>query len=205
MIKNNKRRKQGLLITFEGCDRAGKSTQIELLNIMFNNNGHHCVKMAFPCYDTAIGSLIKDKLKNGGDPAEMHLLFVANRHEFQQKIKDHLANGINVLCDRYKNSGLVYGLAEGLSDKWLTKCDVINIDPDYIIYIDVDPEIAACRADYGNDCTYERVPFQKIVREQYLKLISNNWIVIDGNNPDPHEVHEDICDAVKFYFESSLV
>jgi len=190
----NKRKKRGLFITFEGCDRAGKSTQVEMLNTMLNEQGIPCIKIAFPCYDTPVGKLIKEKLQSGGNGVEMHLLFVANRYEFQKRIKNYLNDGINILCDRYKDSGRAYGLATGIPDKWLVKCDSVNIDPDYVIYIDVDAEIASKRTDYGDGGIYERVSFQKTVREHYRSIANDNWICVDGNTNNVLNIHLDIVD-----------
>jgi thymidylate kinase len=43
------KKRRGLLIIFEGVDRAGKSTQVELLkNYFLKKSNENCEKMAFP-------------------------------------------------------------------------------------------------------------------------------------------------------------
>lgn len=183
---------RGKFIVFEGCDRSGKSTQIDILYTMLNNTGIPCFKIAFPYYDTPIGKLLKERLMAGGDPAEMHLLFVANRYELQNTIFQKLNDGITVLCDRYKDSGITYGVASGLDEDWIRDCDSINMEPDYVVYIDIDPLEASKRADYGNGGIYEEVEFQQIIRTYYLTLIEDNWIVIDSNGKNIVDLHAEI-------------
>lgn len=187
---------KGKLIAFEGCDRAGKSTQIKLLNEYLNGQGINAVKMAFPDYSTQIGQIIKEKLKQNCDQTEMHLLFVLNRRELQDKIKYYINNGTTVLLDRYKHSGRAYGFVNGLDENWLIECDKVNIDPDYVFYLDINPEIACGRVDYGKDCIYENIKFQKGVRDYYtaLCMVYTNWIVINCQKKSIDNIHKEIVE-----------
>ncbi len=190
-------RPKGLFIAFEGCDRAGKSTQIDLLSTHLKQKNVQCMTISFPCYATPIGKILKKKLKSGGNAVEMSLLFTANRYEMQQIIKHYLNSGIHILCDRYKDSGRAYGVASELDDRWLRKCDEVNIEPDLVIYIDIDAELASERPNYGKGGIYEQVEFQKRVREHFHKLITDKWLVIDGNQYNYVIVHMNLVKKLK--------
>ena len=42
----------------------------------------------------------------------IHLLFAANRWEIKEQIMKDLEEGINIICDRYAYSGVVYSAAK---------------------------------------------------------------------------------------------
>lgn len=170
--------KRGIFIVFEGLDRAGKSTQAELLA-----NDIDAVLIKFPNYETRIGGIIKDYLqgKTTLDPITRHMLFSANRWETQSFIYNTLMSGRNIVCDRYTYSGVAYTIAEGYTYEWSTLHDNGLIAPDEVIYIDVNPRLAATRGEYGRDIT-ERLDFQEKVYEVYNSLKNIGWKVISGND-----------------------
>ena len=177
---------KGKFIVFEGCDRSGKTTQQSFLFTYLSELGITCSKLAFPFYGTPTGRLIKENLHSGTmSPIAMQLLCVANRNELQQTIQDLLDAGMWVLCDRYKLSGLAYGVACGLEKGWLETCESVNtLEPDITIYLDVKPSTASARADFGRGGIYENVSFQEKVHEAYLELASSEGVVtLDANKP----------------------
>uniref|UniRef100_A0A8R1DV82 dTMP kinase n=1 Tax=Caenorhabditis japonica TaxID=281687 RepID=A0A8R1DV82_CAEJA len=112
---------RGLLIVFEGLDRSGKSTQarrlVDFLNKKHSGQGdtkHTAVLQAFPDRSSPIGKLIDQYLKKEIDLDEhsLHLMFSADRFLKNQTIRDNIANGIDVICDRYCYSGVAYSLAK---------------------------------------------------------------------------------------------
>lgn len=187
---------RGYFIVLEGCDRAGKTTQIKLLKEHFIKKNIACINISFPHYDTDIGQLIKQKLHNGNtNPHELHLLFTANRYELQSHIKHYIESGITILCDRYKASGIAYGAEHQTDFSWFQHCDDINYDPDIVVYLDIHPDINSKRHDFGNGGIYEKYTVQQRVRENYLKLITDNWILINANQPI-QTIHTDIIKSL---------
>lgn len=77
--------KRGLFIVFEGLDRCGKTTQVNLLHDHCKSHNIDAFPIDFPLRTTPIGSLIDGYLKNQTTfPDEaIHLLFSANRWEKQ--------------------------------------------------------------------------------------------------------------------------
>ena len=105
---------RGLLIVFEGLDQSGKQTQAERLRDRLVAAGHTVRLLSFPDYDTAIGKEIGLALRGERDfPADvMQLLYVANRHEYKERIVRDLAAGVMVVCDRLQVLSAVSNLID---------------------------------------------------------------------------------------------
>jgi len=108
---------RGYFILFEGLDKMGKSTQIQLLHEKLNSMNISNAVYAFPNRTTPIGQLLDKYLKKEIelDTRSAHMMFVANRWEFYDEMKRKLDDGITLLVDRYSDSGIVYSCANNES------------------------------------------------------------------------------------------
>lgn len=166
-------------IVFEGCDRSGKSTQANILLNSLKNS----VLINFPNRETPIGKMLNSYLTSDTNmtPEVSHLLFTANRWEMQETIKNHLKNNINVICDRYYYSGVAYSVANGLDVDWCVNTNSGLIEPDIVIYMSLDCDIASKRSGYGLE-KGENIPFQQLIQEGYKYFSKyNNWNIVDAN------------------------
>lgn len=103
---------RGLLIIFEGPNYVGKTTIINYYLDKFNNNNNYKL-YKFPNRSTITGKKIDEYLKNNltiNSIDERIKLFADNRKEQLDHIINDLNSGINVICDRYIFSGIVYPL-----------------------------------------------------------------------------------------------
>ena len=107
------------LITFEGIDQSGKSTQLELLKSAAREAGLDVLSVREPG-GTPLGERIREILL-GPEHADMDawteaLLYAAARAQLvKDVIKPALMQGRIVLSDRFIDSSLVYqGIARGL-------------------------------------------------------------------------------------------
>ncbi|ATX82091.1 thymidylate kinase [Mariprofundus ferrinatatus] len=102
------------LITFEGVDGCGKSTQLALAAKALKSQGEKVVT-TFEPGDTPMGKKIRKLLLSGKYvpvPEAELLLFLADRAQHVcEVIQPALASGAWVLCDRYSDSTLAYQLA----------------------------------------------------------------------------------------------
>jgi dTMP kinase len=104
---------KGLLITFEGTEGSGKTTQISLLAERLRAMGHSVLTLREPG-GTPIGEEIRHTLKhspsNHAMTAEAELLLMnASRAQLvREVIRPALAAGQIVLCDRYYDSTTAY-------------------------------------------------------------------------------------------------
>lgn len=111
---------QGLLITFEGTEGSGKTTQVELLGEWLST--HDPVVVREPG-GTELGERIREVVLFAGleidAEAEMYLFMAARRQLIDEVIVPALAAGQIVIADRYHDSTLAYqGGARGVPTSW---------------------------------------------------------------------------------------
>lgn len=106
---------KGKLIVIEGLDGSGKSTQIDLLNEYYNNQGIETKYIHFPMLNKGVnGTLIAEFLRGEfGTLETVHpklvaLLFANDRKEHVHLINNWLEEGYVVLADRYVNSNIAF-------------------------------------------------------------------------------------------------
>lgn len=197
---------RGAFIVLEGLDRTGKTTQTQYLWDSLCDN-HDIVKMRFPDRQTMIGSKINDFLQGNENMSDevIHLLYSANRWEKNDEIVNILNEGTSIICDRYAYSGVVYSNAKGLNMDWCKSSDVGLVEPDAVVFLDIDNEILIQRPGFGQEC-YETLEFQKKVRKSYQKIMdeeeeNNKWHIINANRP-VMEIHDEILSKISIIIEN---
>lgn len=186
---------KGLFVVLEGIDGTGKTTLSRCLEKQLSTLGYTVYLTAEPT-NGVIGSLLRNS-DIGNSKAEA-LMFVADRALHTEEMISHVNNGEIVICDRYYASTLAYQSAQ-LDDRfvdmeWLKQInDGVITEPDLTFLLDIDPEKASERVDNrGERSRFERLEYQKRVRENYLKIAGErNFIVTDASFPA-----EQVCSEV---------
>ena len=171
---------RGRFIVFEGIDGAGKSTQIQLLANYLREQGRTVYCTAEPT-ESVSGGMLRDAL--GGvskrTTCEMAALFVLDRifHNVNpvNGIEKMLADGVDVICDRYYYSSLAYqgSLIDG---NWVQdmnlNCPEIRI-PDLCVFLDLTPQQSMARISKGRVTTeiYETEAQLTKVRNRFLTVL----------------------------------
>jgi dTMP kinase len=188
----------GLLIAFEGLDQSGKQTQAERLRDRLVAAGRLVRLLAFPAYDTHIGTDIERALRGERDyaPDVMQLLYVANRYEMRPLIERERGRGTVLICDRYLASSIAYGEAQGLDGGWLRDIQRHLPQPDVTILLDIAPDVSARRKTADRD-RYERdLALLARVRDSYLRqAAAPGWVRLDADR-DRTEVSAEVWTAV---------
>jgi dTMP kinase len=187
----------GKLISFEGSEGSGKSTQIALLAAHFQKEGRDVVTVREPG-GTEIGEQIRNIIVHNSKGDEMCaetelLLFAAARAQLvREVIAPALMRGAIVLSDRFLDSSTVYqGIGRNLAAdpvNQINRFAVGNVMPDLTIVIDVPTEVSLARlkqraSDLPDRMERENVDFYHKVREGYLVLakgMSDRFVVVDG-------------------------
>ena len=146
---------QGLFISFEGIDGAGKSTHIEGLASAFRAQGRVVTLTREPGGTPLAEKLRALVLNDPMDPlSEALLIFAARRDHLQQVIEPALARGEVVLCDRFTDATFAYqgggrGFDAGVLgqlEQWVqARPDGGLRQPDMTLWFDLPPEVAAQR------------------------------------------------------------
>ena len=194
---------RGLFVTFEGIDRAGKTTQARMLAEAL---GDAAVAVREPG-GTAVGERVREILKDPGvsmAPETEALLFAAARAELVTRvIRPALERGQVVISDRYVDSSLAYqGAARGLGvdevariNAWATG----DLVPDITVLLEIDPASASARAGASDRFEDEGEVLQRAVLEEYERLAEANpgrWRRVDARR-SPAEVHEEVLGIVE--------
>lgn len=173
---------RGRLVTFEGIEGSGKTTQLVRLADRLRAEGAEVVVTREPG-GTPLGkrlrSLLLDPHAPRLDPPAELLLYAADRAQhLEEVVLPALAEGSLVLCDRFLDATLAYqGHARGLGPERilaLHRAPPLDLRPDRTFLFDLDPEIALSRARARRDAEdrFERedLAFHRAVREGYLAL-----------------------------------
>ena len=189
---------KGKIIVLEGTDKAGKTTQSRMLAEAIKALGKVCVVVDFPDYTTPIGQEIRAFLDGRRDyPAEAkHLLFSANRWEKKKEIKSMVESGTVVVMNRYWQSNLIYGTANGMDASWLLRLDKGLPKEDLMMVILVKPGVSTKRAETLDAFESDRELASRAYRN-YLKFAKKfKWKVIDGSK-SREQVHQEIMKVVR--------
>ena len=182
------RNHRGILISFEGSEGSGKSTQIAYLAERLQEQGRRVVSTREPG-GTEIGEQVRNIIVHNSRGDEMCaetelLLFAASRAQLvREVIAPYLLKGVVVLCDRYIDSSTVYqGVARNLSldpVQQINQFAVGNVLPDRM--------------------ERENIKFYRKVRAGYLVLarsLPQRFFVVDGTLPEA-KVRDLIWNEVK--------
>ncbi|MCC6224173.1 MAG: dTMP kinase [Thermoleophilia bacterium] len=141
-----------MLVTFEGIDGSGKSTQAALLAAGLRAEGRDVIETREPG-GTTLGERVRGILLEDGEiaPYAEAALFAAARAQLVATvIRPALARGADVVCDRFLDSALAYqGLARGLGLETVLELNAPALDgllPDRTFLLLVPPAAAAARA-----------------------------------------------------------
>lgn len=198
---------RGVLITLEGGDGAGKSTQAAALAALLRREGHsvcvteepggtelgRAVKGIFEAQAAASGARVSPL-------AELFLFAAARAQHVAQVIRPALDRGEAVLCDRFTDSTLAYqGYGRGL-DLHLVRATARaasgGLDPDLTLLFDIPAETGLARADTPASSVaggktkdaigQEPLDFHRRVRDGFLALAKaepGRIVVIEASAP----------------------
>jgi dTMP kinase len=203
---------QGLFITFEGGEGAGKSTQIGLLADHLRADGDDVLVTREPGGSPgaeAVRHVILSGAAEPFGPAMEALLFAAARNDHvEQVIRQALKAGQMVLCDRYIDSSRVYQGVTGNLDpdlmRAIERAAINGLMPDMTIILDLPAEVglqrAHARRGAGTADRFEKetIDLHRKRRDAYLAIATaepERCKVIAANRP-ADEIAADIAALV---------
>ncbi len=201
----------GVFITFEGGEGAGKSTQIARLAEALRQAGKSEVVTTREPGGTPRAEAIRAALLRGaGKPygafAEALLFSAARIDHLDGLIRPALARGAIVLCDRFADSTRAYqGAASGLDDDILRALERVTLAgtrPDLTLILDLPPQTGLARAQAraaGLDrFEAEALGFHTRLRDAFLQIAREEpgrCVLIDAA-PDAETVARAVHGAV---------
>lgn len=201
----------GFLITFEGGEGSGKSTQIVRLRDYLTKQGKDVIAVREPG-GTAISEQIREVVlssKNIGIAFTTEvLLFQAARAQiYREVVLPSLAAGKVVLMDRSRDSSVVYqGIVRGFGQELIEQLNDIstkNTYPDLTILLDLPVTVGLSRRSQSGKIDrldMEDSVFHEKVRQAYLDLMKvdtrQRWVMVDAAKNES-EVQSQILEIMK--------
>jgi dTMP kinase len=208
-----------MLITFEGIDASGKSTQIRLLKQYLHTNGVEALALREPGgipLSEQIRTLLLESQSEMGSITEL-LLFSASRAELVRTlIQPAIERHQLVILDRFYDSTTAYqGYGRGIDLNIIHTINQIaslGIEPQLTFYLDLLPEDALMRKfsekslplSFGkNETPLDRMEssgleFYRRVREGYKTLVQEHrhrFVELDALQPI-NELHKQITEIL---------
>ena len=200
----------GRLITFEGGEGAGKSTQVSILVERLRNAGRHAIATrepgGSPAAEDIRETLLSGKVKQFGPFAEALLFSIARADHIDTVISDALARGQWVVCDRFLDSTRAYqGATGGVPAPVISALERLTLHgvmPNLTIVFDIPVEEGLARMARRRGAP-DRFESQDIaqherIRKAFLDIAeeeSGRCVVIDARKPEAL-VAEDVWEAV---------
>lgn len=208
---------RGRLISFEGLDGAGKTTQMQLLEQWLQARGVSYIRTLEPG-GTPLGIEIRPLVLNrpelGIRPLAEALLFQADRAQhFAELVIPSLQAGKLVITDRCYDASIAYqGYARGVGVELVEQLSMLatrGIKPDLTILLDLDPSQVQGRTDVSTDVSgtregrtrfdAEREEFHQKVQEGFRMLARKypERIKVVNASRSVEQIHEEIVGLVK--------
>lgn len=198
---------KGKFIIFEGGEGSGKTHHVRMSQDYLIAKGY-TVQTGHEPGGTAFGKHLREVLlKNHSftthPKAELFLFLSDRAQHIAEVIKPTLEKGEVMICDRFSGSTFAYQIgARNLADPDLImrmdKYSRDNLEPDLVIYLDVDPKIGVQRkstqpAHTMTSFDEETLEFHSKVRSYFQKLATEHstWEQLDASRSLP-EVQADI-------------
>ena len=204
--------KQGVFISFEGLDGAGKTTQLDLLERWLRQQNLAYVRTREPG-GTPLGNEIRQLLFHHPEltitPLAEAFLFQADRAQhFEALVLPALAQGKIVISDRCFDSSIAYqGAARGVGTELvenLSRLATLGYEPALTIFLDLDPALVHVRTDIAHDQSGRRETqsrfdteseqFHQRLRQAFLTLSEQypQRIKVINAAQSPERVQQDI-------------
>ncbi len=203
---------QGLFITLEGVEGAGKSTLMAYIAEILSEAGNDILQTREPG-GTKTGEQIREILldkKNVAvtDDTELLLMFAARAQHINEVITPALASGKVVICDRFTDASYAYqGAGRGIEfsriqslENWVQQ----GLKPKLTLLFDIDVEAGLRRATNRSETDrfeQEEISFFERIRSCYLQRAEGEperFRIIDASQSFDH-VKQQIQDILKEY------
>ena len=207
---------EGLFITLEGGEGAGKSTQVGRLKELVEKRGHKCIATrepgGAPGAEMVRKLLVEGPVERWDGVTEALLHFAARREHLRTTVLPAITSGTWVVSDRFADSTMAYqGYGHGADRAMLgTLYDIAVGDfrPDLTLILDLPVEIGLKRAAQrrGKETRYESLPvdFHERVRAGFLDIATadpERCVVIDAT-AGIDEIAQAIGDALTKHLEA---
>lgn len=170
---------RGVLITVEGVEGSGKTSQCVRLGDRLRSRGLEVLLTREPD-GIPLGAAIRGLFEQEGPPptplAQVFLFMAARQQHVAQMMRPALARGAVVISDRYTDATLAYqGFGQGVDLQTIRELNALatgGVLPDLTVLLDLDPAVGLSRIGNRPLDAFEKMDlsFHHRVREGYLEV-----------------------------------
>ena len=205
----------GRLITLEGLEGVGKSTNMDFIQRKLQDAGID-VDVTREPGGTPLAEKIRDLVLDTADEplpdlCEFLLIFAARSAQLENRIRPALDHGRWVLCDRFTDATYAYqGGGRGLPLEIIASLEDLiqsGLRPDLTILLDTPVEIGLQRIrERGGTDRFEsqRLEFFQRARDVYLSRAQQEperYVVVDASRPLA-QVQDDLAKVIELYLSN---
>lgn len=206
---------EGKIISIEGIDAVGKTTQTGLLlDYILNEQNITKVKVySFPDYTTETGKIIYDYLHNPkhdyrtkmftNDYGEtitgkrvFEIMQKNNKMEKLPGIVQELKSNYTLIMNRYIESQYVYGTLEGFDIHWLKQINsqLPKSDIVFVLALPIHKIKERLKRRKNKDIYEKNLKFLQKAQDRYFELAQefDNWIIIGCDGKSSEQIHNDM-------------
>ena len=204
---------KGKLITIEGTDGVGRSTQVDLLRNWLEVQGYAVVETGWTRSNLMHKSIEMAKSGNMLDRMTFSLLYATDfADRLENQIIPALKSGHIVICDRYVFTAFARDVVRNADPKWIREVFGYAMVPDLALYLKIDIETLIPRViesggmnyweagmdlHMGQDLFDSFVNYQSTLITEYDKLAKEySFETIDARK-SVDEIQEKIREVVK--------
>ena len=203
---------RGVLITIEGIEGSGKTTQCRLLAQWLRSRGFRARETSEPD-GTRLGEAVRALFEQDGAAptplAEVFLFMAARQQHVAEVIRPALQRGEIVLSDRYADATLAYqGYGRGVDRHTIRELNALatgGIQPDLTLLFDLPAEVGIQRLAGRALDAFERMDlaFHQCVRQGYLEIARDEKgrVVVFRADQPVEALHGQVRAAVEELFQ----
>lgn len=192
-------KKKGAFIAVYGINNIGKSTHCRLLVKKLKKSGYDSVYVKYPIYKIKpSGPFINNILRNPRGQKitedQLQMWFVINRYQYQQNLKKFLSQGKIVVAEDYVYTGIAWGMAKGLEEKWLKDMNKYLLKEDLAILFSGQRDISAKERHHVHEQNDKLIAGCTEIFEQLAKKHKFKKITVQKKIPDTAEKLGEVVD-----------
>lgn len=203
---------RGLLITVEGVEGSGKTTQCERLAANLRGRGLEVVLTSEPD-GTPLGASIRKLFElDAGPPtplAQTFMFLAVRQQHVAEVIRPALARRAVVVSDRYADATVAYqGFGQGMDVQTIRELNALatgGLLPDLTLVLDLDPRLGMARLGGRRLDAFEKMDlaFHGRVREGYLEIAraEKTRVAVLRADQDAETLHAAIVEIVAAFLE----